>query len=86
MRIAANKAALKAMIINRIADVFFILAIGLILIVFKTMDFVIVFSLVPQIIQNTCIFINNEISVILIISIFLLIGGIGKSAQIGLHT
>ena len=38
-RILANKAALKAMIMNRIADVFFILGIILIFLTFRTTDY-----------------------------------------------
>jgi NADH-quinone oxidoreductase subunit L len=45
-RILANKAALKAMIINRIADVFFIIAILLILIIFKAVDYLFIFNLI----------------------------------------
>jgi len=41
-RILANKAALKAMIMNRIADVFFCLGIVLILLIFKTCDYLLV--------------------------------------------
>lgn len=46
-RILANKAALKAMIMNRIADVFFIIAILLIFLTFKTTDYILVFNLLP---------------------------------------
>jgi NADH:ubiquinone oxidoreductase subunit 5 (subunit L)/multisubunit Na+/H+ antiporter MnhA subunit len=45
-RILANKAALKAMIINRIADVFFIIAILLILMLFKAVDYLFIFNLI----------------------------------------
>ena len=43
-RILANKAALKAMIMNRIADVFFVLGIILIFLTFKTTNYSIVFN------------------------------------------
>jgi NADH:ubiquinone oxidoreductase subunit 5 (subunit L)/multisubunit Na+/H+ antiporter MnhA subunit len=46
-RILANKAALKAMIMNRIADVFFIVAILIIILTFKTTDYTIVLNLLP---------------------------------------
>ncbi len=85
-RILANKAALKAMVVNRIADVFFTLAIILILITFKTTDFVIVFNLLPYIFNENIIFLNVIINKINIITFFLFIGAIGKSAQIGFHT
>ena len=44
-RILANKAAIKAMIMNRISDVFFTYGIILILLFFKTSDYVMVFFL-----------------------------------------
>ena len=85
-RILANKAALKAMIMNRIADVFFIIAVLFLLLIFKTTDYVIIFNLIPFIINQTYIFLNIEFTKISIIAFFLFIGAIGKSAQIGLHT
>lgn len=85
-RIAANKAALKAMIMNRIADVFFIIAIIFILNIFKTTDYLIVFNLIPFILSDNIIFMNMALSKISIICFFLFIGAIGKSAQIGFHT
>ena len=51
-RILANKAALKAMIMNRIADVFFIIAVLIIFMIFKTTDYVVVFNLVPLILNE----------------------------------
>lgn len=52
-RILANKAALKAMIMNRIADVFFIIAVLIIFMTFKTTDYVVVFNLVPLILNQS---------------------------------
>lgn len=85
-RILANKAALKAMIVNRIADVFFILAILIIFLTFKTTDFKVVFTLVPFISNELYVFLGYECLKINIIAFFLFIGAIGKSAQFGLHT
>jgi len=82
----ANKAALKAMIMNRIADVFFIIAISLIFIFFKTTDFIIVFNLIPFITNSSFIFFGFQFNKIAVIAFFLFIGAIGKSAQIGFHT
>jgi len=74
------------MLMNRIADVFFIFAIVLILYYFKTLNYTLVFSLIDNI-QNEKIYILfTEIYVINFILFFLFIGAIGKSAQIGLHT
>lgn len=85
-RILANKAALKAMIMNRIADVFFIIAVLLIFLTFKTTDYILVFNLLPFIVKDNIIFLNISFSKVQLIAFFLFIGAIGKSAQIGLHT
>ncbi len=74
------------MIMNRIADVFFIIAILLIFNVFKTTDYIIVFQLLPFIISEKYIFLNLCFFKVSIITFFLFFGAIGKSAQIGLHT
>jgi NADH:ubiquinone oxidoreductase subunit 5 (subunit L)/multisubunit Na+/H+ antiporter MnhA subunit len=71
---------------NRIADVFFIFGILLLLIEFKTTDYFIIFSLLDYIENNNIYFIINEYRIIDIIAFFLFLGAIGKSAQLGLHT
>ena len=85
-RLLANKAALNAMIMNRIADVFFIFCVILIFLKLKTTDFFVVFNFLSDISTQTIIFLNLELNLIKIIAFFLFIGAIGKSAQIGLHT
>jgi len=81
-----HKAALKAMIINRISDVLFILGIIIILLNFKTCDLFIVNNILPYYNQEYIIIINQKVNIINIITFFLFIGAIGKSAQIGFHT
>ena len=81
----ANKAALKAMIVNRISDVIFILAIVLILLSFKTLDYIIVFDLVHFFIDEPIFFFGFCLNKIDLICFFLMIGCVGKSAQLGLH-
>jgi len=71
---------------NRIADVFFIFGIILILINFKTLNYIIVFSLIEYIKNLSIFIIFIDIKIIDLILFFLFIGAIGKSAQIGLHT
>ena len=85
-RVLANKAALKAMIMNRIADVFFILAVLIIVIEFKTTDYLIVFALIEEIVDYKYSFFALDFYMINVISFFLFIGAIGKSAQLGFHT
>jgi len=73
-RVAANKAALKAMIMNRIADVFFIIAMIYILLIFKTTDYLTVVALIPYIASNSIIFLGIELQNIVIITFFYLSG------------
>lgn len=85
-RILANKAAMKAMIVNRIGDFGISLAIVFIFTVFYTFDFSLIFSLSPIIVNETFILFSYEFNKLTIITILLFIGSVGKSAQIGLHT
>ena len=81
-RIQANKAAIKAMILNRIGDFSLVIGILLIFLNFKTIDYSVVTVMVP-------FFINNNIlgfNLLDLIGFFLFIGAVGKSAQLGLHT
>jgi NADH:ubiquinone oxidoreductase subunit 5 (subunit L)/multisubunit Na+/H+ antiporter MnhA subunit len=71
---------------NRIADVFFIFGIILILINFKTLNFIVVFSLIEYISSLSIFIFFFNVKVIDLILFFLFLGAIGKSAQIGLHT
>jgi NADH-quinone oxidoreductase subunit L len=71
---------------NRIADVIFLLAIVYIFLKFKTTDFIIVFNLIPFIIDDLHFFLFRNFNSLELISFFLLIGAMGKSAQIGFHT
>lgn len=90
-RTSALKASLKAVIVNWIGDIALIIASALTLQFFGTLEFKKLFFLiiylfehkVNEIILNFYFF---EISLITLISIFLLIAAIGKSAQFGLHT
>nr|YP_010619999.1 NADH dehydrogenase subunit 5 [Tayloriella tenebrosa]WAX04012.1 NADH dehydrogenase subunit 5 [Tayloriella tenebrosa] len=86
-RLAANKAALKALVINRIGDLALLFAILLLLQIFEgTLDFNIMFSLVPLISNYHIHLFSFNFHYLSLISFFLIIGAIGKSAQLGLHT
>jgi NADH-quinone oxidoreductase subunit L len=85
-RIAANKGAIKAMVMNRIADVFFIIGILFLLWKFKTTDYIVIFSLIDYIKDINFFIFFFEIKIINIILFLLFLGAIGKSAQVGLHT
>ncbi len=85
-RNTANNAAIKAFIVNRVGD--FGLAIGIFLVFFYfgTINFDEVFNLVPQLNDKKILFLGFEVNLITLISIFLFIGAMGKSAQFLLHT
>lgn len=77
-RVQANKSAIKAIILNRFGDVGIYLAILITFFCFKSFDFGVIFGSIINFTENQ--FLIN------IIALFLILGAIGKSAQIGLHT
>ncbi len=85
-RNTANAAAIKAFIVNRIGD--FGLAIGIFLIYFQlgTINFNETFDQIPNLVEKKINFLGIESNVIFLISLFLFIGAMGKSAQFLLHT
>jgi NADH-ubiquinone oxidoreductase chain 5 len=85
-RIQANKAAIKAMVLNRIGDFGLILGILIIFVKYKAVDYATVFALTPLFANENFIFLNVSFNLIDIIGFLLFVGAIGKSAQLGLHT
>lgn len=85
-RVQANKAAIKAMILNRIGDFGLTLGILAIFVKYKAVDYATVFSVTPYFINAKIHFLNLEAQLLSVIGILLFIGAIGKSAQLGLHT
>jgi proton-translocating NADH-quinone oxidoreductase chain L len=79
-RAAANSAALKAMLVNRIGDVAYLFAVGLVFFLFQTSDILLIQHL-------SLFFMNTETSLFVLecIAILFLIGAVGKSAQLFLH-
>ncbi|KAK8499203.1 hypothetical protein V6N12_076053 [Hibiscus sabdariffa] len=81
----ADKAAIKAMPVNRVGD--FGLAPGISgrFTLFQTVDFSTIFACASAP-RNSWISCNMRLNAITLICILLLIGAVGKSAQIGSHT
>jgi NADH-quinone oxidoreductase subunit L len=77
---------MKAIIVNKIGDFGLSLGIVMIFSVFNSFDYHVIFSLVPEMLNEKFIFFGFEIDKITLISLFIFIGAVGKSAQIGLHT
>jgi len=82
---------MKAMIVNRVGDIGLALAMFITYSVFKSLDYATVFSLAHLIGQlgpedaTQISFVSNE-NVLALIGVALLVGAVGKSAQLGLHT
>jgi len=85
-RIQANKAAIKAMLINRVGDFALLLAIFTIYATFNSLDYDVVFGLAPLFVNFSAVVGTFTFPVLDIICILLFIGAMGKSAQLGLHT
>lgn len=98
-RLQANKAAIKAMLVNRVGD--FALTLGILgcLAVFQSVDLSVILACVPSCIDwnesvlthdtqtaQKMIVCMQQVDAITAICILLFIGAVGKSAQIGLHT
>ena len=85
-RIQANKAAIKAMFINRIGDFFIVLALLIIYEFCNSLDYDIVFSQINSLITyNQLLFLEIKVRAIDIISLLIFFGAMGKSAQLLLH-
>jgi NADH-quinone oxidoreductase subunit L len=75
-RVSAAKAATKAFVVNRIGDAGFLIAIFLVFVNFRTLDYTTVLANVGHL--------STEMATA--IAICLLIGAVGKSAQLPLYT
>jgi len=85
-RIQANKAAIKAMLVNRVGDFALLLALFTIFFIFNSLNYDIVFTLTPFFENYRIVFGPFELPVLDFICLFLFLGAMGKSAQLGLHT
>jgi NADH-quinone oxidoreductase subunit L len=83
---SACSAAIKAFVVNRVSDVFFILGLLAIYTTFDSLLFSEIFSNVSNHSHTTTYVLGHNFRVIDFICIMLFIGCMGKSAQIGFHT
>nr|YP_010249792.1 NADH dehydrogenase subunit 5 [Osmanthus fragrans]QTT60923.1 NADH dehydrogenase subunit 5 [Osmanthus fragrans] len=84
-RLQADKAAIKAMLVNRVGDFGLAPGISGCFTLFQTVDFSTIFACASAP-RNSWISCNMRLNAITLICILLLIGAVGKSAQIGSHT
>ena len=83
---SANSAAIKAFLVNRVGDFGLAIGIFVIFLFYGSLNYDDVFQLTPKLINTNVYILNVEFNLITLISIMLLIGAMGKSAQILLHT
>ena len=83
---AANSAAIKAFIVNRVGDFGFAIGIFLIFFFYGTVSYSEVFELTPSFINKEVIFLGINFNLITLICLMLFLGAMGKSAQFLLHT
>jgi NADH-ubiquinone oxidoreductase chain 5 len=84
-RLQANKAAIKAMLVNRVSDLILILGILSIFYNIKTIEYFSTFAVISILQPFNFIFCNYSLGIIDVICILIFLGAMGKSAQIGLH-
>tara|TARA_B100000029_G_scaffold496299_1_gene562445 strand:- start:2949 stop:4856 length:1908 start_codon:yes stop_codon:yes gene_type:complete len=83
---AANAAAIKAFIVNRVGDFGFAIGIFLIFFYYGTVNYQEVFEQTPSLAYKHISLLGFEFNLITVICLLLFIGSMGKSAQIFLHT
>jgi NADH-quinone oxidoreductase subunit L len=83
---AANAAAIKAFIVNRVGDFGFALGIFAIFTVFSSVQYDTVFASAPDQVGKTMAFLGMQVDVMTLICLLLFVGAMGKSAQFLLHT
>ena len=84
-RPAACAAAIKAFIVNRIADLPFAVGLALIFFKFGSIEFSTIFPAVAQHQGDTYALFGTTFPAIEVMGFLLFIGAMGKSAQLGLH-
>ena len=83
---AANAAALKAFVVNRVGDFGFSLGIFGTFLVFGTVSIPTILAAAPGMAGSTLHFAGMTANTMTILSLLLFVGAMGKSAQLGLHT
>ncbi len=85
-RPAANAAAIKAFIVNRVGDFGFALGIFGLFAVFRTVGLQQIFDAAPAVAGQTFLFLGHEVDILTTLCLLLFMGAMGKSAQFLLHT
>lgn len=85
-RPAANAAAIKAFIVNRIGDFGFALGIFGVFVLFNSVEFETIFANAPNVAGTSFHFLSWDMDAMTILCLLLFMGAMGKSAQFLLHT
>jgi NADH-ubiquinone oxidoreductase chain 5 len=85
-RIQANKAGIKAILINRVGDFGLALGILTVYISFETIEYSSIFALSPVLKEQSFCLCGYYFKSLNLIGFLLFVGACGKSAQLGLHT
>ncbi len=85
-RPSANRAAMKAFIVNRVGDLFFAVGIALVFTLFGSVEFPVIFANIQQHDNGLYHVLGTTWRAYEVIGVLLFLGAMGKSAQIGLHT
>jgi len=85
-RPAANAAAIKAFLVNRVGDFGFGLGIFGIFFLFDSVLFDVIFAAAPAVAGTTLHFLGLDLDALTVLCLLLFVGAMGKSAQLGLHT
>jgi len=83
---AANAAAIKAFIVNRIGDFGFALGIFAVFFLFNSVELETIFANAPSVAGTSFHFLSWELDTMTVICLLLFMGAMGKSAQFLLHT
>ncbi len=84
-RPSACAAAIKAFIVNRIADLFFAVGLALIFLTFGSLDLDVIFADLPRYANETYHLFGANFRLYEVMGVLLFIGAMGKSAQLFFH-
>lgn len=82
---SASNAAIKAFVVNRVGDFAFIIGVLALIFYVGSVDFATTFNAAQTLATNYINFFGFELPIVEVIAMFLFVGCMGKSAQIGLH-
>jgi NADH-quinone oxidoreductase subunit L len=83
---AANAAAIKAFVVNRVGDFGFALGIFGVFVLFNSVEFETIFANAPSVAGTSFHFLSWDLDAMTVICLLLFMGAMGKSAQFLLHT